>query len=1166
MTTQRPHALRMDGGSEYPQAILDSLSAQIVILDCDGRIEAVNAAWRRAAEINGLDPNTSMVGASYLTVCDAVTGAEAEAARAVASGIRRILAGYEREFVYEYPLYSGSEPRWFIARVTRFAGDGPARVVVAHEDITARVVAEQALRQTERENRTLVEHSPDIIIRYDRAYRHVYVNAAIERATGLQPAALTGKRHRDIGSPARYIDMWEHNLQQVFDSGSIRTIQFDNLTPDGMRWFEARLLPEFAPDGTVESILCIGRDITESHQARIELETSARQLRELAQASLALNATFTLDEVAAILTEQARTLIGAHWAVTSLTANQDWAQVITHASFSEHYANWPGPHGLPDGSDIYRLVSEQNTPMRLTQAELESHPAWREFGTAATHMPLRGWLAAPLISRDGANLGLIQLSDKVDGEFSDTDESLLVQLAQLASVAIDNARLYHNAETARREYQMLVEQVPAVTYREIADPASNNAARLYFSPQIEALLGYPVEEWTNRGRWMSLIHPDDLERVLEADREADRTGQPFSVDYRLIARDGREVIVHDEARLVRDADGRPVSWQGMFVDITAMRAAEDALRQSEARFRSAFDDASVAMALMDLNGHYTRVNAALCRMLGYQESELLMRHSVDITHPDDRHMHLPYTRRLAAGEIDSFQIEKRYLHRDGRTIWAILNLSRVRGGVEGQQHYLGQMQDITERKRLEAQLRHDALHDTLTGLPNRALLLDRLEQSLVRTRRRRRATAVLFLDLDNFKVVNDSLGHVEGDRLLVEVASRIAGCVRGEDTVSRFGGDEFAILLPDIDGVATAVEVAERIATAFSAPFNLAGREILITTSTGIVLSRGIRDTPDDLLRHADVAMYRAKHLGKNRYDLFDADMHADSLRRLQMETDLREAIECDRLRLVYQPKISLATGETVGCEALVRWQDPERGLIAPAEFIPLAEETGLIVPLGAWVVREACRQAAAWNVAANSFDTPAAPFMISVNLSARQFQQPDLIDVIAGILAETNLPAGQLMIELTETVVMDDAESSVQRLQRLKQLGVLIAIDDFGTGYSSLAYLRRFPVDVLKIDRGFVDGLGREPEASPIVAATIGLAHALGILVVAEGVETEAQLQHLRDLDCDLAQGYYFAHPLQPDQMTEYLSARGTRQGALTTQPGNHPPRSSVYQSTTVE
>jgi len=1133
---QRPLVLLTNAESGYLQAMLNSLSSQIAILDHTGQIEAVNTAWQRFGSANGLGPNAASIGVNYLNVCDAATGADALDADAVAAGIRQVLAGDIAEFSYEYPCHFSSEERWFIARVTRFVSGGPARVVVAHENITDRVIAELAARGAEATYRRLFGTVPEACWVYDiETLRFLEVNDIAVARYGYPRDQFQSLNLLDIRSP----DQRPNLLSNLPGIGDGQHGEFEHCARDGRRIWVSVNSSLIVYNGRNARVV-IATDITELQQTQAALETRARQMRELSRASLALNATFTLDEVVSIVTEQARALIGAHMAVTSLIVNDDWAQVIMAVSVSERYPNWQNDHLAPNGSGIYRLVCEHNQPMRLTQAEIVAHPAWRGFGGASeAHPPLRGWLAAPLIGRDGANLGLIQLSDKHAGEFSDTDQSLLVQLAQLASVAIDNARLYNNAETARREYQMLVEQVPAVTYREVLDTSAADTLSMYFSPQVVSLLGYPLEEWASKDRWLSSIHPDDRERVLAADRHADETGEPFSVEYRLIARDGHEVFVHDEARLVHDADGRPVCWQGMFFDVTAMRSAENALRQSEARFRSAFDDASVAMALMDFDGHYVRVNTAFCQMLGYDEAELLGLHSADVTYPDDRHLHLPYARQLYAREIDSFQVEKRYQRRDGQPVWTILNLSRVRGDDGERGHFLAQMQDMTERKRLEAQLRHDALHDTLTGLPNRALLLDRLEQSLAHSRRHERATAILFLDLDNFKVVNDSLGHSEGDRLLVDTAARIAGCVRDEDTVSRFGGDEFAILLPDVTDLSDAVEVAGRIAVAFAEPFRLAGREIAITTSTGIVLSRDTLDTPDDLLRHADVAMYRAKQLGKNRYDVFDAEMHTAALRRLQLEEALREAIYGEQLRLAYQPKVSLASGEIVGCEALVRWQDPERGLIPPVEFIPLAEETGLIVPLGNWVIREACRQAVAWDVCGIEPSSDATPFLISVNLSARQFEQPDLVLNIAAILSETGLPAQHLMIELTETVIMDNAESSVERLQQLKQLGVCIAIDDFGTGYSSLAYLQRFPVDVLKIDRGFVDGLGRQPEAAAIVAATIGLAHALGIRVVGEGVENEAQLRHLRDIACDFAQGYYFARPLPPEQMTGYLSGR---------------------------
>ncbi len=433
----------------------------------------------------------------------------------------------------------------------------------------------------------------------------------------------------------------------------------------------------------------------------------------------------------------------------------------------------------------------------------------------------------------------------------------------------------------------------------------------------------------------------------------------------------------------------------------------------------------------------------------------------------------------------------------------------------------------TERQvRLQEQTRelaHQAFHDSLTGLPNRVLLLDRLEHALARATRHRNRNAVLFLDLDGFKVVNDSLGHHVGDQLLVAVAERLRVYSRPGDTVARLGGDEFAFLLEDIADQSDAVRVAERITDALRASFAVSGREVHATASVGIVISGAGGDDPARLLRDADVAMYRAKAKGKARYEVFDARMGADALRRLEAEADLRQAIERREFRVYYQPRVEIVSGHIVGMEALVRWDHPRRGLLSPAEFIPLAEETGLILPIGRRVLAEACGQARAWRDR-----YPGDPrLLMSVNLSVRQFQHPDLVEEITQVLRETGLAAGSLKLEITESVLMEDAAANTIMLRRLEALGVRLEIDDFGTGYSSLGYLKRFPVDVLKIDRSFVAGLGRDPEDTAIVQAMISLAHTLGLAVTAEGVETTDQLACLRDMGCELGQGYLFSEPL---------------------------------------
>jgi len=413
---------------------------------------------------------------------------------------------------------------------------------------------------------------------------------------------------------------------------------------------------------------------------------------------------------------------------------------------------------------------------------------------------------------------------------------------------------------------------------------------------------------------------------------------------------------------------------------------------------------------------------------------------------------------------------------------------------------------------------------------------------------------VLFLDLDRFKVINDSLGHDAGDRLLVDVANRLRGVVRPGDTVARFGGDEFTILCDDVaGGERDAVLIAERVAAAVGAPFTLDDNEAFLTTSLGIALTTGREDLrAEALIRDADAAMYRAKERGKSRYELFDSAMRARAVDRLEVENALHRALDRGEFRVFYQPAVDLQTGDLVGVESLVRWQHPERGLVGPDQFIALTEETGLIVPLGSWVLREACRQWKQWEESGTP--TP----RISVNLSARQLGQPDLVDVVVDALDETGMDPSRLSLEITESTVLEDTESALGTLEALRMQGVRISLDDFGTGYASLALLKRLPVDELKVDRSFVKGLGRDPQDSPIVSTVVGLAGALGLVAIAEGVETTAQVEELRRIGCRYAQGFYFARPQPPERMTTLLGGRLDVSAATTaTAPELDPSRS---------
>jgi diguanylate cyclase (GGDEF)-like protein/PAS domain S-box-containing protein len=439
--------------------------------------------------------------------------------------------------------------------------------------------------------------------------------------------------------------------------------------------------------------------------------------------------------------------------------------------------------------------------------------------------------------------------------------------------------------------------------------------------------------------------------------------------------------------------------------------------------------------------------------------------------------------------------------------------------------------DMTERKSLEEQLARQAFQDALTTLPNRALFMDRLAHALSRRDQGDRQIAVLFLDLNRFKIINDSLGHSQGDQLLVQVSRRLETCVRPEDTIARLGGDEFGILLENVDTVAAPVAVAERIATQLEAPFLLDGREVFVSTSVGIAVSPPRACRPEEMLRDADLAMYNAKGRGSS-YEIFDGHISAPSLERLDIELDLRKAVARQEFRVFYQPVVSLDSGRVTQMEALVRWLHPKRGLLSPAEFITLSEETGLIVPMGLWVLAEACQQAKRWQAEHRR----AIPLTVSVNLSGRQFQQPDLVQQIAHILDQTHLDPAALTVEITESVVMHDAPATLVKLRVLKELGVRIAIDDFGTGYSSLSYLRRFPVDTLKIDRSFVQGIGCNAEDIAIVRAVVTVARSLNLSVTAEGIESSEQVTLLQSLGCDRGQGYFFAKPMEPGALTELL------------------------------
>lgn len=641
------------------------------------------------------------------------------------------------------------------------------------------------------------------------------------------------------------------------------------------------------------------------------------------------------------------------------------------------------------------------------------------------------------------------------------------------------------------------------------------------------LLGAP-EEAITAGHALAEYLPDpELAARVE---EALLSGAPQ--DNVLVTLDGRADGVRYlefSIRRTRQAGGHMLLLIGQ--DMTFRRKARLRLQESEEFFRLTFNQAAVGILLLGPDGRLLRVNRKMAQILGYSEVELLQRFFQQLTFEDDLPDELALARRLRAGEIGDYQRERRLLRRDGTPVWVNISVSMMRD-VNGNQRFISVVEDISRRKSAEEALMRMASHDALTSLPNRMLLQDRLAQAIVHAHRNASQVAVMFIDLDRFKHVNDSLGHDAGDRMIVEIARRLSASLRESDTVARQGGDEFVVVLPELSGEDDAVKVARKLLDNLFQPLLLCGQEVFPTGSIGIAMYP--RDGTDSatLLKCADSAMYRAKGNGGNHYSFYVSDMGEHAAQHLRLEGALQRALQREEFLLHYQPVVDIASGQVSGVEALIRWQPHGRPMVPPGDFIPLAEETGLIVPIGEWVLATAMAQHVAWR------RSGLPPVRISVNLSARQFLGQDVAQHVAALLEKTGCDPAYLTLEITESVLMQNPAAAAETMARLAGMGLQLAIDDFGTGYSSLASLKRFPIHSLKIDRSFVMDLTQDADDAAIVNAVIALAHSMKLNVIAEGVETSEQLAFLHEHGCDQMQGYCFSRPVEAQGIEALLRA----------------------------
>jgi diguanylate cyclase (GGDEF)-like protein/PAS domain S-box-containing protein len=1045
------------------------------------------------------------------------------------------------------------------------------------------------LRESEERYRDLFENAHDIVYAYtlDPPGTITSLNRAGERVTGYKLEELS---HLNLTRlvPPEYHEQIVESLKRQFAGEDTTTVELEIIAKDGHRVpleISPRLIVE---DGKAVAVHAIARDITERKRAEEALRATEERLHSVVASTpivlfaLGLDGVFTLSEgkglealglkpgevvgqsvfdvyrdVPQIVENIRRALAGE-----ALDAVVEVAGLVFESWYSplrDQEGEITGVIGvatditerkraeeaLRESETKFRTLTEtvaaavyifQGTRIRYVNAGVEAltgftrdelltmnywdvvHPDYREMikerGLARQRgedVPQR--YETKLLTKNGEErwadftVGLIE----IDGEkavlgtgFDITDRKRVEEALRFTQFSVDRAgdavfwmtsqgRITSVNDAACRSLGYSREELLSMTLPDI-DP------------------DYPAEAWP--GAW---------ERLKQ------RRSVTFEARHR--AKDGTIFPVEIAANYL-EIDGE--EYDCAFArDITERKRAEEALRESETKFRTLTETISAA-AFIYQGKQMRYVNSAAEAITGYTRQELLSMNFWDVMHSDSRTLVKERGLARQKGERVPPHYEVKIVRKDGEERWLDFMAATIE--FDGKPAVLGTAFDITERKRAEETIKHLAYHDALTGLPNRTLFEDRLTVALAQARRRNQMAAVMFLDLDRFKVVNDTVGHALGDQLLQSVAERLTSLVREGDTVARVGGDEFTLLLPEVAQASDAVDVAERIMETLRQPWVVNGHEFHVTTSIGIALYPSDGEDAQALMRDADTAMYRAKDRGRDNYKLYTSAMNTRIAERVALESSLRHGLERGEFVVHYQPQVSIDSKQVVGTEALVRWQHPERGLVLPAEFIPVAEDTGLIVPLGEWVLRTACEQSKAWQNAG-------LPSMrVAVNLSARQFQSRDLPQTIARVLEETGLDAHFLQLEITEGVAMQDVDFTITVLRELKEMGAGISIDDFGTGYSSLSYLKLLPVDAVKIDRSFVRDLTVDPNDAAIASSIIAMAHNLKLKVIAEGVETEEQLEFLKERRCDEMQGFLFSKAVPAGTIAKMLTTKRRR------------------------
>ncbi len=960
------------------------------------------------------------------------------------------------------------------------------------EEIEHRFDAEASLKESQRVLSTLMSNLPGMAYRCrnDQELTMEFVSDGCLALTGYQPEDFVDHKIRSYQQVIHPEDRdsIQREIRGAIASKKQYQLTYRLITFSGEeKWVWEQGQGVFTSQGELMRVEGLITDITERKRVEEELRTNEKKYRTLIE---------IMNEGLSLSNQQGKLYF----------VNRRYCEILGY--FSEELIGKQEEDLLANPEDS-NLVKQKRQQSQLGISQQYEIQVKRKSGTKLW------WL----VSRTPTNDGSMEI--------------------------ITDITQRKQAEEALQESQQRLHSILASLEDVVWSASAQTFQLLYLNPAAEEVYGRPIADLVNNANLgIEIVYQEDRQAVRTALQSLHQQGS-MNVEYRIVRPNGEIRWLRDRTHLIYSNDGTPVRIDGIATDITEHKQTGQALREAEEKYRSIFENAIEGIFRTTPDGFYLDVNPAFARMLGYTSPQELMTTIKNIgrqlyVNPQKREEFIALMAKNDS--ITNFEFEA--YCRDGSKIWISENVRNVKDSEGNLLYYEGTFEDITNRKEIEEQLLRNAFYDPLTGIANRSLFLDRLQSKLIHSQRKAGTIfAVLFIDLDHFKAVNDSLGHLVGDQLLIGISQRLEACIDSKDTVARLSGDEFAILLDKISQVEDATQVADRIQKQLSLPFHLQGNEVFASASIGIALSQNSATgkpykEPKDLLKDADRAMYQAKHLGKARYEIFDNSMETNLLSSLELETDLRRAIDRQELQLHYQPIVSLKSGKVTSLEVLVRWQHSQRGLIYPQDFLPLAEDTGLIIKIDNWVLWSACQQMYLWQ-RQGLLDEQVT---ISVNVTGKQFAQKNFVEEIEQALQSSGLKAHNLCLEITESLIMENLESITAKLFLLQKLGVQLSIDDFGTGYSSLSRLKIFPINALKIDRSFISQLQISLENKEIVKTIINLGLNLSMKVIAEGIETEAQQQQLKALGCHFGQGYLYSQPTDSEGIANWLQKQGAR------------------------